>query len=623
MNKIKKLLCLTALLTVGALGLVACETTATTNNETQQVDTSLITLVDFDNQSDTVYLGDKYDLSTTLVKDESGKEYPVVYSVKTQSGKTVGLIDGAFWVDIYESYSILCSVQLSETDVRTRTISLTVKDNLAPTIDFSAFQDGATGVEYTLPDVTVSDNSGENIIPSAKLYKLYGATRGEEMNINSGKFTPSESGYYLYEVTAIDGSGNTATATEVLYFYGGVRTTDLLTFDESEYLELLDLGANKTSTWLSEYAGESGVAQISYIGQQWEPQFKFAPMKDVSSATSTLLTAYDSVIVRMYVEQSAQATNYWKYVTMRNGAGTDTKNTNVAYNRWVDYKFPISAISDAQESKAKVYGQATQLYEEDGTTVKSHKGVFYLSDVFVANEVTVNVSGNLQSGTTLSISAQYASENLDLSNAEITVITPEGVSIKATNAQYTPTSRGKYTVYVNADGYWGTTEFTITGVERANELISFDYAGDLSYVDNSASRDEAWVSSFAGEQGVLKTEYTTSGNWAMQFTFTPLQDISESASIYDDYNYVVLKMYIVQDETYQSNWQYVFINTSSSTYHSSTAVQTNTWVEYKFDIELLKYNAQKIKFGGKEVSTPTDGSVQKGCFYVADISLSA
>lgn len=622
MKKTERMFLLTAIALFSAFGLVGCEMTLTPNDDGGNVDTSNVQLAEFDDVTASVLLGDKYTLPET-VKDEDGKEYSVSYSIQTQSGKSVGAMDGVFWVDKFENYSILCSVTLSETDVRTRTISLTVQDKGAPIINFSDFEDGATGVEYTLPDVTVSDNSGENIIPSAKLYKLYGATRGEEMNINSGKFTPTESGYYLYEVTAIDGSGNTATATEVLYFYGGVRTTDLLTFDESEYLELLDLGANKTSTWLSEYAGESGVAQISYIGQQWEPQFKFAPMKDVSSATSTLLTAYDSVIVRMYVEQSAQATNYWKYVTMRNGAGTDTKNTNVAYNRWVDYKFPISAISDAQESKAKVYGQATQLYEEDGTTVKSHKGVFYLSDVFVANEVTVNVSGNLQSGTTLSISAQYASDNVDLSNAEITVITPEGVSVKATNAQYTPTSRGKYTVYVKADGYWGTTEFNITGVERANELISFDYAGDLSYVDNSASRDESWVSSFAGEQGVLKTEYTTSGNWAMQFSFTPLQDISENASIYDDYNYVVLKMYIVQDETYQSNWQYVFINTSSSTYHSSTAVQTNTWVEYKFDIELLKYNAQKIKFGGKEVSTPTDGSVQKGCFYVADISLSA
>ena len=621
MKKTKRMFLLTAIALFGAFGLVGCETTVTPNDDGGNVDTSNVQLAEFDDVTASVLLGDEYTLPET-VKDEDGKEYSVSYSIQTQSGKSVGAVDGVFWVDRFENYSILCSVKLSETDVRTRTINLTVQDKGAPTITFSDFEDGATGIEYTLPVVTVSDNSGENIIPSAKLYKLYGATREEEMNINSGKFTPSESGYYLYEVTAIDGSGNTATATEVLYFYGGVRTTDLLTFDEPEYLEFLDLGANKTSTWLSEYAGESGVAQISYLGQQWEPQFKFAPMKDVSSATSTLLTAYDSVIVRMYVEESAQATNYWKYVTMRNGAGTDTKNTSVAYNRWVDYKFPISAISDAQESKAKVYGQATQLYEEDGTTVKNHKGVFYLSDVFVANEVTVNVLGNLQSGTTLSISAQYASENLDLSNAEITVITPEGVSIKATNAQYTPTSRGKYTVYVNADGYWGTTEFNITGVERANELISFDYAGDLSYVDNSASRDESWVSSFAGEQGVLKTEYTTSGNWAMQFSFTPLQDISENASIYDDYNYVVLKMYIVQDETYQSNWQYVFINTSSSTYHSSTAVQTNTWVEYKFDIELLKYNAQKIKFGGREVSTPSDGSVQKGCFYVADISLS-
>ncbi|MBQ8685665.1 MAG: hypothetical protein IJ514_05810 [Clostridia bacterium] len=619
MKKNKKLFWLTAIAIVGTFGLVACETTATPDDG-GSVDTSTIKLADFDDQTASVSLGDEYILPA-LVKDEAGKEYAVTYSVKTQSGKSVGTIDGVFWVDRFETYSVLCSVALSETDIRTRTLTLNVQDKGAPELTFASFEDGTTGVEYTLPNITVNDNSGEVILPNAKLYKLHGAMRGEEVSVTEGKFTPSEGGYYLYEATAIDGSGNTATASEILYFCGGVKTTDLLTFDEPEYMDRLDLGANKTSTWLSEYAGEQGVAQISYMGQEWEPQFKFAPMKDVSSATSTLLTAYDSVIVRMYVEQSAQVTNYWKYVAMRDGSGSDTRIDGVVYNRWVDYRFPVSAITDAQEYAAKVYGRATQLYEADGTTKKNHKGVFYLSDVFVANEATVSVSGNLQSGATLSIGAEYAGNGVDLSHADITVITPEGASVKLTNAQYTPTSRGKYTVYVKADGYWGTAEFDITGVERADELISFDYAGDLSYVENSAAREESWISSFAGEQGVFRTEYVTSGNWVMQFTFKPLQDISESASIYDDYNYVVLKMYIVQNETYQSNWQYVFINTSSTSYHSPTAVQTNTWVEYKFDIDLLKYNAEKIKFGGKEVSTPTDGSEQKGLFYVADISL--
>lgn len=622
MKKMKKIVCLTALLTLGVVGLMGCETATTPSiDNTETIDTSLITLADFENESGTVFLGDKYSLPNAIVQDKDGKEYSVAYSITTQSGKTVGAVNGAFWVDFYESYSILCSVELSETDVRTRTISLTVKDNLAPTLDFSAFQDGATGVEYTLPTITVTDNSGENIQPNAKLYKLNGDTRGEEISVNAGKFTPSQSGYYLYEATAVDSSGNRATETEILYVCAGVNPTDLLTFDEPEYVDYLELGANKTSTWLAEYAGENGVAQISYMGQQWEPQFKFAPMKDVATATSSILTEYDSVIVRMYIEQSAEVTNYWKYVTMRNGAGTDTKNSNVLYNRWVDYQFPISAIADAQETKAKVYGQATQLYEEDGTTIKSHKGVFYVANVFVANTATVSVAGTLQAGMKLTINATHSGDSISLAQADVTVITPEGLAVKAKNAQYTPTSRGKYTVYVKADGYWGTAEFDITGVERPTELISFDYAGDLSYVDNSSARDESWVASFAGEQGVFKTEYTTSGNWNMQFTFTPLQGISQNSSIYETYNYVVLKMYIVQDETYQSNWQYVFINSSSTAYQSTTQVQTNTWVEYKFDINLLKYNAQKIKFGGKEVSVPADGSTQKGCFYVADISL--
>ena len=216
MKKMKKIVCLTALLTLGVVGLMGCETATTPSiDNTETIDTSLITLADFENESGTVFLGDKYSLPNAIVQDKDGKEYSVAYSITTQSGKTVGAVNGAFWVDFYESYSILCSVELSETDVRTRTISLTVKDNLAPTLDFSAFQDGATGVEYTLPTITVTDNSGESIQPNAKLYKLNGDTRGEEISVNAGKFTPSQSGYYLYEATAVDSSGNRATETEM------------------------------------------------------------------------------------------------------------------------------------------------------------------------------------------------------------------------------------------------------------------------------------------------------------------------------------------------------------------------------------------------------------------------
>lgn len=612
------------LMLAGGVAFSACgdDTSSASNSSSNNEDASTVKLVDFRDESVAVLLGDEYRLANT-VKDESGNEYALNYTIKTQSGNAVGTINGKFWVDYFENYSITYSVAISETDVRTRTVTLSVEDKGIPDITFGEFEYGKAGEEYALPSVSIFDASGEAIEPTLKLYKLNGEEKVGEVEVTDGKFTPDEGGYYLYESTAVDSSGNTAQESVILYMQSKVKSTDIFVLDEAEYADRLDLGTNKTCTWLAEYAGEHGVAQISYMGQQWEPQFKFAPMQDVSSDSSALLTAYESVIVRMYIEQSAEVTNCWQYVTMRNGAGKDSKVAEVEYNRWVDYQFPISALTDAQEYAAKVYGKSAQLHEEDGVTAKNHKGVFYVSDVFVANEATISLTGDLKPLSTITVNAKAGDTALDLTNADISVITPEGQTLKGKNGQFIPKSRGVYTVYVKADGYWGKLTFSVTGVDRSDELISFNYEGDLSYVDNSTAREETWVSSFAGEQGVFRTEYFTSGNWNMQFTFTSLQDISANSSIYSEYKYVVLKMYIVQDETYQSSWEYVFINTSSAAYRSSTAVQTNTWVEYKFDISLLNYLGNgKIKFGGREVSAPTDGSEQKGCFYVADISLS-
>lgn len=168
-------------------------------------------------------------------------------------------------------------------------------------------------------------------------------------------------------------------------------------------------------------------------------------------------------------------------------------------------------------------------------------------------------------------------------------------------------------------------------VNQANKLISFDYESDISTVTVSgAGTTKTRLKTFEGadgitEKGVLFVSHTAGTKWIQQFTFTPTQSIAEDSTIYENYKYVVLKMYIVKDEERQinSSWKYIFMNSSSAKYRTKTPIEYNKWVEYKFDIALLKDYASNstIKFGGEEVDW-VSGNQYWGEFYVDGVYLS-
>jgi DNA polymerase-3 subunit beta len=69
---------------------------------------------------------------------------------------------------------VVGTVEVADGDVRTQTITLTVVDEGKPWLTFGDIAMGQQGVEYTIPEITVSDDSGEEIVPEVKLYLLDG-----------------------------------------------------------------------------------------------------------------------------------------------------------------------------------------------------------------------------------------------------------------------------------------------------------------------------------------------------------------------------------------------------------------------------------------------------------------
>ena len=86
-----------------------------------------VVLEDFENVEVSAFLDDQYTLPIGNVADTAGKDYQVVYSVKTASGKDVSVNNNAFWVKNFEDHIITCTAKIAEDDVRTRTITVKLK----------------------------------------------------------------------------------------------------------------------------------------------------------------------------------------------------------------------------------------------------------------------------------------------------------------------------------------------------------------------------------------------------------------------------------------------------------------------------------------------------------------
>jgi hypothetical protein len=114
-----------------------------------------VKLVDFENQTETVGLGENYVLPGGVAFDENGNDYRVIYEVKDWNGEKVSVLNGKFKVKELgdAKYVITCYAQIEEGKYLTRTITLNVVDRGAPTISTDTMPFAFVGEEYTIKGV--------------------------------------------------------------------------------------------------------------------------------------------------------------------------------------------------------------------------------------------------------------------------------------------------------------------------------------------------------------------------------------------------------------------------------------------------------------------------------------
>ena len=658
-------------LTLG-MAFVACnEESGSTTPSPQKT----ITLENFTDVTATLALGEGYELPEKAY-DAEGNAYDISYSVKTESGKELGLLDDRIFARYLETHYVVGTVEVATGDIRTQKITLTVTDEGNPWITFGEVSIGQQGVEYALPEITVNDDSGEKITPEVKLYVLNGDEKGAEVATENGAFTPAVGGYYYLEAKATDSTGNVGTAAEVVYVRANTTgTATIVTFNDQaevdanfQFTARDDREGNKAyregdkenglppfeKKYIPEFAGEKNVVQVRYKGTYWAPRFSIVPTQSVA-ADAEIFQKYTHVVVRMYVVKSDKFTNYWhETITMRNVDSTSVvSSTGVRQNEWVDYAFPIEQLVDfsywpvdengnlgTSKTEAAFIGHAEEKIVTDTSGDAAHEGMYYVSTVYVTNMATVATTGDTLNQP-VTVSATVGGENVDLSSATVRVKKPNGAILRVKGASFTPDTRGTYEITVDGDGFLGTTSVSFIGIDRADELISFDHSGDESAARVvGAGGSVKWVAEYAGKTGVLQYDITgasTTNKYAPSISFDFMQSYDELiAAGYADNDYFVVQMYtVVGDDTateetetfsaFSDGWK-VKHNGGSYTHGifvmgSTSYSKANEWVEYAIPLKILKGWTCGSSYTLWNVLNAENFKSENTRLYIADISV--
>ncbi len=377
----------------------------------------------------TASLGSTYKIQDLSITDTKGKTYMYDISVFNSKGEKVSVIGGEFEILDPNGYTIEYTLQISEKDVRTRETALTVLDEGAPKISVT-LPTGFVGDKYTIPNISVSDLSGESITPTYVVYKKADETK-TPIAIQNGAFTPEVKGTYVIEITAEDSSGNEAKVTKEFGVRGNAPENILENFDDPSSLLNSINGADQE--WLDSYEGREGVVHIKGTpAEKTAYVFRFMREKETYKHLP-----FDSITISFFVPNRADL-----YQSTTDGGkisdwfdaqkGVWNEFTITEFVDW-DYLFN-SATSDRGAQLFWSWTKNTEIYIDEIRFAATPKIDFECSatdgKVTVGSEV--NVSASVKSDSRL--------------ETYLTVKSPSGENVTLVDGKFTATETGYYTI---------------------------------------------------------------------------------------------------------------------------------------------------------------------------------
>lgn len=237
-----------------------------------------VKLVDFADYTVTADLGSTYTFSATSVKDTEGKTYRLNYSVTDADGNAVDVIGGAFTVDDLRGYKATASVEIGGT-VHSINITVNVRDVTPPNILIDTPLRGFATRPYTLPQITVTDNTGEQIVPTVKVVYI-GDGIEVEQTVSDGVFTPETEGNYRIVVSATDSAGNSDTVSSDFFVRNALGENLIEDFYSERYAGVVTNKQNGMTDadpeWLETFEGRDGVVKTYSTGNAYGPHWYFS-----------------------------------------------------------------------------------------------------------------------------------------------------------------------------------------------------------------------------------------------------------------------------------------------------------------------------------------------------------
>ena len=462
--------------------------------------------------SEEVQLGDTYTLNVISVFDKDNNEYRVTSNVKTTQGDEVNVINNQFDIENIQGYVITYTVKISEKKVATSVLTLTVVDKDGPVIRITKPSDGIVGQEYTLPEITVSDLSGDNITPVIKIYFVNGEER-EEIALTDNKFTPAKSGQYLLQVTATDSSNNSNSKEEAFVVYNPALIGEVANFDYAETAKLWTANKGVEISYVSPEQNEDltytgGYAQMSFTeNNNWVNTYFMPRQAKEAYADFDLM----SVWVYPVLKDDVKASCLFSFFNDLN------YQVQVNSGEWTKVSFPADkfiASFDNLVNKSQIF--LPMNFNNAASLNHANLVSFRLGNIFLHKNadfsVAVDNDNYIKNGdTTTDVTLTVGSENETVPAHVLTVLDSENNAVTAASSEgnaYTYSLTAgiyTYTVTSNDSVYVGSTSGTFS-VENSTQIKKDETPTNFTSGTSVTLPDaKIWVDGAVTEEVASKT----------------------------------------------------------------------------------------------------------------------
>lgn len=568
-------------------------------------------LLDFEDKTVSIEVGSRYEPDMTSVTSSTGKTYVLnqdfFITATDAEGESIKITNGSFAVKNLSGYTVHYRAY-DGASYRERTVTVDVFDGTVPNVQIRNWRSVREVGTIPLPDIRVTDNSGEDIKATYELVEKTSGKASSGARIEGSEAIFTEPGTYSFIAKAVDSQGNEGVGVKDIRITPSMGENVFEDFASQENMETVrasDWYTSQTKTkWLETFEGHSGVAEIMPNYKERWFHSAFVQLGFNKTEDEMLACPFDNIILRMYVDAGNE-----ELVSVTHGTYSFG---SIRTKEWVDFAIPsrlyltehVFSSIDERSSKAERYAAFASSVIGDNpmktfsinTNAADTPVKIYLDEVawtraeedIEAPKVTLQgASYRVKSHTAMKLPTVVVSDNIDPISTydaihfyEVLETGLREIEIVSNTVQIG--AAGQYKLVVSVSDFSGNhadREFFFTALDELDihEIATFDHEYEIGGV----SGDVSFLSSFEGASGVMKSVVSTTnsdgaGYLGVQFGADAIQ-----TAIANAFDYIRFRVYVEAPKA----------STSSLGFYSWIRkfgdIPLNTWVDFDVTVKDL------------------------------------